>query len=192
MIQSSLFGDVPTKPTDRLFLGLFPDAGAFAQIGALALDVCRRHDLRVTPHKPERLHVTLFHIGDWVGLPPDSVDAAIAAASALQAAPFEVSFDEVASFAAKRERPPVVLKASACNAALHTFREQLGRELARAGLGRCVSAAFEPHVTLAYSPKTVALETVVPIRWTVRDFLLIHSLLGQTRYIELGRWPLTG
>lgn len=192
MIQSSLFGDVPAKPTDRLFLGLFPDAGAIAQIDALAHDVCRRHDLRVTPHKPERLHVTLFHVGDWAGLPPDAVDAAIAAANALQAAPFELSFDEVASFAAKRERPPVVLKASAGNAALHAFREQLGRELARAGQGRCVSAAFEPHVTLAYAQKSVAPETVAPVRWTARDFVLIHSLLGQTRYIELGRWPLVG
>lgn len=190
--QPSLFGDIPAKPTDRLFIGLFPDADAIAQINALAHDVCRRHDLRVTPHKPERLHVTLFHVGDWAGLPPDSVDAAIAAAKALQAAPFELSFDEVASFGARSERPPVVLKASAGNATLHALREQLGRELARAGLGRCVSAAFEPHVTLAYAQKAVPAETIAPIRWTARDFVLIHSLLGQTCYVQLGRWPLCG
>jgi hypothetical protein len=26
----------------------------------------------------------------------------------------------------------------------------------------------------------------------VSDFVLIHSLHGQSRYIELGRWPLSG
>jgi 2'-5' RNA ligase len=28
------------------------------------------------------------------------------------------------------------------------------------------------------------------IVWTVRDFVLIHSLLGQTKHVHLGRWPL--
>jgi 2'-5' RNA ligase len=31
-----------------------------------------------------------------------------------------------------------------------------------------------------------------PITWTVRDFVLIHSWLGKTLYVEKGRWPLKG
>lgn len=188
--QPSLFGDAPAVPTDRLFLGLFPDAAAVTLIDALGAEVCRRHGLRVPRHQPDRLHVTLFHIGDWAGLPQDTVAAAVTAAEALRAAAFNVCFDEVASFAARRGRAPLVLKARDGNAALQAFREQLGRELLRVGLGRCVSRTFEPHVTLAYAPALAAPEAVVPIRWTARDVVLIHSLIGQARYIELGRWAL--
>lgn len=188
--QSGLFGFDPPVPTDRLFLGLFPDPAASARIDSLGEDVCRRHDLRVPRHQLDRLHVTLFHIGDWVGLPAATVDSAIDAAAALRTAPFDVRFDEVVSFSGNLQRRPLVLKASAGNEALHTFREHLGRELLKAGLGRCVTRTFEPHVTLAYAAQGLAAELVGPIVWKVTEFVLIHSLLGQTRYIPLGRWPL--
>jgi 2'-5' RNA ligase len=190
--QSSLFDSVPPVPTDRLFLGLFPDASAIERIDALSAQVSQRHDLRVPRHKPERLHVTLFHIGDWAGLPQDTVAAASSAAASLKAEPFEICFDEVASFSGRPDKRPLVLRSAQDNQPLHAFRENLGRELTRVGLGRCVSRGFEPHVTLTYAPAQIAAESIEPIRWTARDFVLIHSLLGQTRYIELGRWPLGG
>ena len=31
---------------------------------------------------------------------------------------------------------------------------------------------------------------IEPVRWTVRDVVLVHSLLGQGRYIPLERWQL--
>jgi RNA 2',3'-cyclic 3'-phosphodiesterase len=188
--QASLFGAAPLKPTDRLFLGLFPDASAIAQIDALGAQVLQRHGLRAPRHKPERLHITLFHIGDWAGLPADTVEAARVAAAAVQAAPFEICLDQVASFSGKPDQRPLVLKAAQGNQALHAFRDSLGRELARIGLGRCVSRTFEPHVTLAYAPAMIAAEPVAPVRWTAQEFVLVHSLLGQTRYIRLGEWPL--
>jgi len=33
-------------------------------------------------------------------------------------------------------------------------------------------------------------QPVEPFEWTVREFVLIHSLLGRTEYRVLGRWPL--
>lgn len=188
--QSGLFGFDPPVPTDRLFLGLFPDPATAARIAALGEDVCRRHGLRVPRHQVGRLHVTLFHIGDWAGLPAATVETAVAAAGALCFAPFDVRLDEVASFSGNPQRRPLVLKAGAGNETLHTFREHLGRELLRSGLGRCVTRAFVPHVTLAYAPQGVAAEPVEPIVWRASEFLLIHSLLGQTRHVPLGRWPL--
>lgn len=188
--QSELFGFDPAIPTDRLFLGLFPDPATAARIDSLGDDVCRRHGLRVTRHQVERLHVTLFHIGDWAGLPAATVEAAIGAAAALRMTPFDVRLDEVVSFSGNPQRRPLVLKASAGNETLHAFRETLGRELLRAGLGRCVTRTFAPHVTLAYAPQDVAAEPVEPIVWRATEFVLIHSRLGQTRYTQLGRWPL--
>lgn len=188
--QSSLFDSAPPLPTDRLFLGLFPDISAIARIDSLGAQALQRNNLRVPRQKPERLHVTLFHIGDWAGLPQDTVAAASSAAASLKAEPFEICFDEVATFAGRLGKHPLVLKSAQVTDSLYSFREKLGQELTRAGLGRSVSRGFEPHVTLAYAPTLIAAEVVEPVRWSVHDFVLIHSLLGQTRYIELGRWQL--
>jgi len=35
-------------------------------------------------------------------------------------------------------------------------------------------------------------ETVTPFAWQVTEFTLVHSLLGHTRHVPLGSWPLTG
>jgi 2'-5' RNA ligase len=53
-----------------------------------------------------------------------------------------------------------------------------------------VEDAFKPHVTLLRDPLRAKPLRVNPIVWTVRDFVLIHSLLGQTKHVHLGRWPL--
>ena len=136
------------------------------------------------------MHVTLFHLGDSAGLREDVVKAAQQAAAQVRAAPFAVAFDQVATFAGHRQRKPFVLKSSGGNAALRAFHAQLGRELHAAGLGRCVAAGFEPHVTLTYTARDVAAEPVTPVSWLAGEFVLIHSLLGKTRHIPLARWPL--
>ena len=191
MSQQSLFGFAPAEPTDRLFLALFPDASTAAAVAALAADVGKRHRLDSRPHQTDRLHITLVHIGDWAGLPADIVDSTLAAAARVRAAPVDIAMDEVVSFANRRSKPPVVLKSRQRNEALHALRAGIGRELAAVGLGRCVTGTFEPHVTLTYATQNVAAEAVGPIAWTAQEFVLIHSLLGQTRHIPLGRWPLT-
>jgi len=47
-------------------------------------------------------------------------------------------------------------------------------------------------VTLLYDDVLVQERAVEPIRWTVSEFVLVHSLLGQTRHIPLARWSLGG
>lgn len=188
--QSGLFDSAPPEPTDRLFFALFPDAATAERIRTLAQDFCRRNGLAGKLLEPERLHITLFHVGDWAGLPADTVQAAQAAAAKLRAAPFELSLDQVMSFSPHRPRPPLVLRAGGGNAALHAMRAALGRELAKAGLGRCVTPSFEPHVTLSYPPQGAATEAVQPVSWKAEEFLLVHSLLGKTVHIPLNRWPL--
>lgn len=188
--QSGLFDSAPPEPTDRLFFALFPDAATAARIRALAEAFCGRHGLAGKLLEPERLHITLFHVGDWAGLPADTVQAAQTAAARLRAAPFALSLNQIMSFSPHRARPPLVLKAEGGNAALHEMRAALGRELAKVGLGRCVTAAFEPHVTLSYPPQAAPTETVEPLGWNAGEFVLVHSLLGKTVHIPLQRWPL--
>lgn len=188
--QASFPGFAPVVATDRLFLAVFPDRETAAQLAALAAAQCARHGLRGKPLLTERFHVTLFHLGDSAGLRQDVVDAATRAAARMVAIPFEVAFDRVASFGGRRDKLPFVLRAEGGNAALRAFHADLGAQLRAAGVGQVTAAGFEPHVTMAYDARLVAPEAVVPVSWRVDEFVLVHSLLGKTRHIPLGRWSL--
>lgn len=43
---------------------------------------------------------------------------------------------------------------------------------------------------LLYDPQGIAEHAIEPIRWTAREFVLVHSLLGRSRHVPLGRWAL--
>lgn len=188
--QTSFPGLAPAAATDRLFLAIFPDPETAVGLAALAAAQCTAHGLRGRPVLPERLHVTLFHLGDTVGLRQDVVDAASMAASRLQAASFDLRFDQVASFAGRHDKLPLVLRARGGNEPLRAFRAALAARLHEVGLGRFAAAGFEPHVTLAYDTRMVAPQDVAPIAWRAREFVLVHSLLGRKRHLPLGRWEL--
>jgi 2'-5' RNA ligase len=191
-MQMALDGlDAPSRPTDRLFFAVRPSAVACAQIVALTARLRAEHGLKGTPIKPERLHSTLHHLGDHVGVPPALVDQAHAAAAGLAVPAFEVVFDHVASFA-RPSNQPLVLRGSTGLDGLVALQRALGLAMARAGLGRRVEAHFTPHVTLLYDNRRVAEQAVEPIRWTVGELVLVHSLLGQTVHKTLASWPLRG
>jgi 2'-5' RNA ligase len=189
--QSSLPGFAPAAATDRLFLAIFPDHETAEQLAVLAATQCARQGLRGRPLAPGRFHVTLFHLGDSAGLRQDVVDAASKAASRVQTASFELGFDQVASFAGRRDKLPFVLKAGSGNAALRAFHVELAAQLRVAGLAAFAGGNFEPHVTLAYDACMVAPATVAPVAWRAREFVLVHSLLGRTRHVPLARWALS-
>lgn len=188
--QFSLFDEAP-EPTDRLLFGLFPPPEVAERIGRAGEAARARNGLRGPLLLTERFHITLFHIGDYVGLPRDAVANAEAAATEVVAHPFTVRFDRAASF---RNGPFVLLGDEGDLAALQAFRQALGQAIARTGLKMKSSLTqFKPHVTLLYDKAALAPEQPVePIEWTAREFVLIHSLLGQTRHIPLGRWSLKG
>ena len=190
--QLSLTGfDPPPKPTDRLFFALFPEADAAARIRLLADRLRGAHCLRGRPLETERFHVTLHHVGDHVGLPDQLVEQAREAAAMVAMSSFEVGFNRVASFR-RSQSLPFVLRGDERGdlAALMSFQQTLGKAMTQAGLGRMVDQRYTPHVTLLYDDRTVTDQLVEPIRWTVREFVLVHSLLGQHRHVPLGRWPL--
>jgi 2'-5' RNA ligase len=51
---------------------------------------------------------------------------------------------------------------------------------------------FTPHLTLSYDNCRIKERFVQPISWTVREFKLVLSLVGETKYDFLGRWQLRG
>jgi 2'-5' RNA ligase len=183
------FDDAPA-PTDRLFFALFPDAEAAERIAQCARQLRAEHGLHGTPLKTERFHITLHHLGDYAGLDQGVVDMASRAAAAVRSLPFFVSFDRAASFSSSPRNRPFVLRGDAGLTDLMVFQRALGLEMTQAGLGRWAKPAYTPHVTLLYDDRAVAEQVVDPIRWTAGEFVLVHSLIGQTLHIPLARWPL--
>lgn len=191
--QSDLFdGDRAPQPTDRLFFAIYPDSRAATQIAHLAQRLRAEHELKGNPLASDRLHVTLHHIGDHEGLPPSLVAAAQEAAAAISLSRFDVAFDYVVSFRTGGRKRPFVLRSGKDLAALMAFQQAIGMAMKKAGIGRWVQPQFTPHVTLLYDDHLVSEQTVESVSWTVREFVLVHSLLGQTQHIPLGRWPLRG
>jgi 2'-5' RNA ligase len=191
MSEQLSFAAFDTGPVrDRVFFAIFPDADAARRIAGLAQHLGRKNGLTAEPLAPERFHVTLHHLGDYAGLPQGIVAAARKAAAGIVLPPFEIIFDRAVSFFGSRRNHPFVLRCSV--PALMAFQHALGVAMAKAGYadGRWAGAPFTPHVTLLYDEHRAAEQAIETISWTAREFVLVHSLLGETRHIPLGRWPL--
>jgi 2'-5' RNA ligase len=177
-------------PTDRLFFAICPDAHAAARITAAAQKLCGEAALSAKPFAPKRFHISLHHLGDYVGVPNDVIAKACEAASSLSESGFDVRFDRAGSFMGGRRKLPLVLRGGNAIIPVIAFQHALGEAMKRCGLGRWVASRYTPHVTLLYDQRYVEAREVEPIEWTVREFVLIHSMLGKTKHTHLARWPL--
>ncbi|HWW03858.1 RNA 2',3'-cyclic phosphodiesterase [Collimonas sp.] len=188
--QFSLPGfETALHATDRLFFAIIPTADAAAAIVRQTGLLCDEYALKGKSIARGRLHVTLNFLGDYLGLPQDIVAAAKTAAASVRAAPFDVVFDRTGSFRGRRRNYPLVLLGDDGVAALSAFQQTLGVALQRNGL-RSARSHYTPHLTLLYNNYQLPLRAIAPIRWTVNEFVLVRSLLGETRHIQLARWPL--
>ena len=177
-------GDIPTE---RLFFAVMPDAASAARIAELADGLRGDHGLEGRPLARERLHVTLHHLGDYAGLPPGLLAKAQQAAARVRLPAFEVCFDQVGSFSGSRQHP-FVLRSEHGAELLHGLHRELVRCLQ--GVGGKPEPTFTPHLTLLYDKRRLPLQPVQPLRWLVREFVLVRSYLGQTRYQMEGCWAL--
>lgn len=183
------FDDTP-EPTDRLFFAVLPDTETAERIAQLVLKLRGEHKLTGRSIATDRLHVSLHHVGDYLGLPPGVVAEAGKAAASVSMQPFQVTFDRVMSFSGRSGNQPFVLRGGDGVTLLTAFQQTLVMAMQRAGVSKGAKTEFTPHVTLLYDGKRVAEQIVEEISWTVSEFVLVHSLVGQTRHVPLGRWPL--
>jgi 2'-5' RNA ligase len=144
------------------------------------------------PLRADRLHVSLHSLGDYRnGLPDSIVATATRAGERVVYHLFDVAFDRVESFPTSNRRRPLVLLGSDKLAELHDFQQAVGAAMNEVGLGSFVATNFNPHVTLLYDERlVVGPQFIAPVKWTVREFVLVHSLVGRTQHIHLARWPL--
>ncbi|OWQ46872.1 hypothetical protein CDL60_10700 [Roseateles noduli] len=177
-----------------LFFCLRPDPATAARLGAISDDLVRRFGLRAKTSRTERLHVTLHHLG-WYDDQTDQAEAmaevrqfAESAAASLRHAPVRVDFDQLLSFTRKRRNLPLVLGGGVGLDPVRALREALGKRLNESGLR--TDPHFTPHLTLFYDDLAVEPQPFIVPGWTATDLVLMDSLQGQSRHVELARWPL--
>jgi 2'-5' RNA ligase len=188
-LQLGLPGFDPPTPTDRLMFLLYPDPAAAERIAREAARLKADLGLGGALIHADRVHITLHHLGDYVGLPNDMVSKGALAGDAVTAAPFEVVFDRAASFANRPGNNPFTLQGGEGLSALIAFQKVLGEKMAGAALRH--DKSFTPHVTLLYDRQVVPEQAITPISWRVDRFALVQSKLGRTQHIVLREWPLS-
>jgi 2'-5' RNA ligase len=168
----------------RLFFAIVPDADASARIFRLARALKQAHKFKRKLIAPACLHVSLFFLGEF---DEQLVRIASDAAAEIRAQPFEIWFDRSTSFLGRPGNRPFVLIGDDGLQELRALRRTLGGALAKRGLSRLAKRDFTPHVTLLYADRQVEEYPIEPIRWTVKEFVLVHSTSGHR---HLAHWPL--
>ncbi|MDM0072006.1 RNA 2',3'-cyclic phosphodiesterase [Variovorax sp. J31P207] len=173
---------------DSLFFALQPEPAAAGRAVELAESLRAAHDLKAQATAVERLHVTLHHLG---ALREETVTRALRAAATLDCPAVEVRFDKATSFKSGGKKRPLVLLSRQALQPLQDFRSTLGVALSLHGVD-VDDGSFRPHLTLLRDARAVPEQSVGPVAWKAREFVLLQSLVGQGRYVVLGRWPLNG
>lgn len=188
--------DLPIRPKrpERLFFALFPDAGTSIRVGRFSQRFIRENHLGGTRLETERLHVSLHHVGDFKRLRTKFIFAARRAGKAVSMYPFEMSFRFIRSFEGApslkgrpRRRKLVLLGEGDAVSELHKI---LGTAMGKNGLR--TAEHFTPHMTLSYGSKPIPEQAIEPIRFVVKEFMLVHSKLWLTQYDIIDCWPLDG
>jgi 2'-5' RNA ligase len=132
----------------------------------------------------DRIHLTLGITNDFEELPEEIAHAMIAFADSVTGPPFAISLDRLSG-----SLTSVALRPSRRVRELSNLHRQLDRGMMRHGIRRH-AWEFNPHATLLYRKGSPFQRPVTPISWKATDFVLIHSIVGANRHIELGSWPL--
>jgi 2'-5' RNA ligase len=175
---------------DRIFFACLPDAATAERIYALAERLKRANGFDGTMVLPNHLHVSLYHLGEWPSLPEMIVSAAKEAAVQVNVPAFDVTLTRSESFRGGIGPFPFVLTCEQDTAAWNALRRPLGIAMERVGLGGATAGRFTPHMTLLRDEKRAVSAPIEPITWTVRELVLVHSLLGKTTHVHLERRPL--
>jgi RNA 2',3'-cyclic 3'-phosphodiesterase len=172
-----------------LYFLVFPDAAAAARIETLAHHCRSEYGLHGKPRPRSIVHVSLLNLGlyDDLKSPKFAALEASDAAEQVRATPFTVAFNYVQSFSHPNGRYPLVLRGEDGMVGLEKLYQCLGTSMRMVGFK--TRPDFTPHVTLMYGHRRISERSIEPISWSVREFSLVLSLRGKTKYILLDRWP---
>ncbi|MEO3998364.1 2'-5' RNA ligase family protein [Mesorhizobium sp. CAU 1732] len=177
------------RGVDSFFLVLGPDEEAAECIrrSVHAELVVRRH-LQIWPKKGHLPHISLLGLGAYDGIPRDRVAGVAKIAEGFSHPGFDVSFDTLMRF----RRSNAVVLTGGDDGCIRRFRLSLHEALRAGGLRVPGGSSFTPHMTLLYSTSPFEDCRVSAVQWRADKFFLIHSMVGDSKHVVLGRWPLRG
>jgi len=189
--QPAPFEPISPHQAINLFFALMPEAAAANNAHRIAKRHSADRRMRGRPLAVDRLHITLLSAGGFRGkVPGDFMRVTKAVGDAVRLPPFEVTLDSAVSFARASGKRPYVLLGGDGVAGIMPLHQSLVGGMWRAGLDIGMRPIFNPHMTLAYDAAHHTELPVEPVTWVAREFALIESLVGLTRHIVRGRWPL--
>jgi len=166
----------------RYFFALLPDEVTARRIHTFAENEFGAKGLV----KTDRLHVTLAITADLDASYPVLVEALRRAAEAVSVPPFEVAFGQLSG-----GRRTIALRPARNIPPMRALHSAIAHAMAAQGVPMRADWTFNPHVTLAYRDGEPITRPVEGFAWSVREFVLIESLVGLTRHQVLGRWALS-
>lgn len=183
--------DVPPPGQEiKTFIALRPPRPIAEQLHERAAQLCARAGIVGSRRPSFILHVTLLLIATHRGRLPrmvlEEIDRVV---SMVRFPAFDIVLDEAASFETRKDRVPFVIEGDETTdiwalhlAILNAFRVK--------GFAVPLGPHYTPHMTLAYARRRSPRLNVEAFSWTARDFQLIESWQGRTKYVELARWNL--
>lgn len=182
------------KQKERYFFGLLLDSYTALRVSHLGQQFCTENHVRGTLRPRRLLHISLHHLGDHARLPARIIFAAKRAAEAVSVPTFEVTLNAIAAFPVGetygQHSARNALVCLAEGVGLVHLHRGLGGMMRRTGLR--AGEHFRPHVTFLYGPDAIPKQPIEPIRFAVKEFALIHSEVGLSKYNVIDRWPLRG
>lgn len=193
--QFELYG-IDRLQQHTFFYAIFADRDVTGTVSQIRSGIAARHGLAARFADTSRLHMSLLCLCKQSAQPltTEAEHAATDAARFVRLEPFDIVLDRAITFgrpgaaAAKR---PIVLKGSE-DAGIRALHRGLFQVLERARIIGGRLRAFTPHMTLFYDNEAAVDEPVPQVRWTVREFHLVHSLHGKSQYRVLATFPLRG
>jgi RNA 2',3'-cyclic 3'-phosphodiesterase len=193
--MDTLFADIipsagasPRSPRHTLFFGLLPPVDVARRACDLAEGLIRSGEMTGALRPARVLHVSLVLVGKELAEPPalGLIESLRARGGGVRQRPFAVSLNRIQAWGRSGDAGPVVAVGDDGIFGVEALHLGLSEALGLAERGN-----FNPHMTLFYGRGPATPLRIPPITWTVRDFVLIHSLAGLTRYEVLDRFPLS-
>lgn len=180
---------------DALIILVRPADDTGGRIAEFAQTIRHQYGLRGDPIEKSRLHVSMLGWGGFRTLPDGIVEDLSEIVQPIGVPPFMLGFNKMMSFRHHGRKPLVLLP----NEGLVEFEALCRLVWERLLARRRVLEKFKPttpHVTMLYDVREIAEQKISPIRWTVREVTLVHSLRGRKGlgpiHRDLARWTLTG
>jgi RNA 2',3'-cyclic 3'-phosphodiesterase len=174
---------------ENLFLATDLNDSVKAQMRSARTSVSRLLDFGFRPIPDACMHLSIQSLGRYDRISDALIERAMLIGSRVEVPAFPATFDRLQGFNGTYGRAVVLTSKRPVDGFL-TLRKAIWAEMQLAGMDVPPSLGFAPHVSLGYQQTRIPTIPVKSVTWIVHELVLIKSLIGRSKHICLGRWPL--